>query len=166
MRRNTLGESDTDLENNTTLRLDATTQSVIENPYNQQSNTTRLVQAKSIPAAPPNANRSNTIKGAARRKMTYRQRERKQIQEIIKLQKSTRLLIPKFAFARLVREISLHINPDIRRYTLTALEALQEATEMYVTQVLEDAYLLTMHRNCVTLSKADMVLIRAFKLNF
>ncbi|KAM7351652.1 histone H3.Y-like [Cochliomyia hominivorax] len=164
MPRGSMGDSNTDIKNNTNRPLDAITQRPTENPYNQQSNATSSTQAKLT--APTNANKGVTLRGAARRKMNYRQRERKQLREIMKLQNSTRLIIPKLAFGRLLREITLRINPDITRYTVTALEALQEASELFLSQVFEDSYLLAMHRQCVTLTKADMILYRALVLHF
>lgn len=53
----------------------------------------------------------------------------------------------------------------VTHYTPAALEALQEATEMFLTQVLQDAYLLTLHRRCITLALSDMILIRSLKFN-
>lgn len=51
---------------------------------------------------------------------------------------------------------------DLRMQSL-ALEALQEATEMYVVQFLEDAYRCTMHRNQVTLKPSDLTLVRTLR---
>ncbi|XP_037811456.1 putative histone H3.3-like type 3 [Lucilia sericata] len=166
MPRGTLGESDSVIEEGPVHNFDYRTRSSITNPYEQASTsraaTSRTTARKSI----NNAGNSNTLKGAARRKKrTPRQREMRLLKSIMQFQKTTTLLIPRAPFARLVREISLNVNPDIARYTITALEALQEATEMFMVQLLQDSYLLTMHRKCVTLSTADMMLIRALKLN-
>lgn len=60
----------------------------------------------------------------------------------------------------------MECNTEVRRYTLTALQAIQEATEMYITQLLSDANYLTLHRNRVTLSKGDIMLIRFLKHNY
>lgn len=59
----------------------------------------------------------------------------------------------------------MEMSQDVTHYTTTALEAIQEATEMFLTQILQDAYMLTLHRRCVTLSASDMVLIRSLKFN-
>lgn len=44
----------------------------------------------------------------------------------------------------------------VNRITSQALECLQESSEMYVTQLFEDSYLLTMHRARVTLHPKDL----------
>ncbi|XP_048506202.1 histone H3.3-like type 1 isoform X7 [Athalia rosae] len=46
---------------------------------------------------------------------------------------------------------------------LKALEALQEATEMYMVQFFEDAVLLTLHAKRVTLHLPDMRLLRRLR---
>lgn len=87
------------------------------------------------------------------------------IEEIRKLQKSTKLLIPKAPFARLVREIIHDLFPrqNIDRIQELALEALQEAAEMYLVQFFEDAVLLCLHGSRVTLMQKDMVLLRRLR---
>ncbi|KAI8118821.1 hypothetical protein FF38_11005 [Lucilia cuprina] len=165
MSRGTLGDSDSVIEEGTMHNFDYRTRSSITNPYGQAS-TSRAATSRTSRKGTNNTGNSNTLKGAARRKKkTPRQREIRLLKSIMQFQKTTTLLIPRAPFARLVREISFNVNPDIARYTITALEALQEATEMFMVQLLQDSYLLTMHRKCVTLSTADMMLIRALKLN-
>jgi len=51
----------------------------------------------------------------------------------------------------------------IYRIQATALEALQEATEMYIVQFFEDALLLALHAKRVTLMRHDMVLMRRLR---
>lgn len=87
------------------------------------------------------------------------------LQEMKTLQRSTRLLIPKAPFARLVREILIDLFPRYQdfRLQITALEALQEAAEMYLVQFFEDAVLLCLHQNRVTLMQRDMVLLRRLR---
>lgn len=82
--------------------------------------------------------------------------------EIFRLQHSTRLQIPKLPFARIVKEL---LNSGVQQYRMQsdALEALQEATEMYVVQFLEDAYRCTLHRKQITLKPADMTLVRTLR---
>lgn len=87
------------------------------------------------------------------------------LQEIRSLRRTTGFLIPKLVFARLVREIILDIFPreDITRIQASALEALQEATEMYVVQFFEDSVLLAYHAKRVTLMRNDMILMRRLR---
>lgn len=87
------------------------------------------------------------------------------LQQIKYLRKTTKLLIPKQPFSRLVREIILDLFPreDINRIQVSALEALQEATEMYLTQFFEDSVLLALHAKRVTLMQRDMILMRRLR---
>lgn len=83
----------------------------------------------------------------------------KALKEICTLQQSTKLLVPKLPFSRLVREILIDVSkfPDIR-VTPECLHALQEVSELYLVQFLQDAYLCTTHRGRVTLIPKDMQL--------
>ncbi|KAG8042718.1 hypothetical protein G9C98_005358 [Cotesia typhae] len=76
------------------------------------------------------------------------------LREIRFLRKTTKLIIPKLPFSRLVREIIMQA---------TALEALQEATEMYLVQFFEDSILLAYHSKRVTLMQRDMILMRRLR---
>ncbi|KAF7988761.1 hypothetical protein HCN44_007071 [Aphidius gifuensis] len=87
------------------------------------------------------------------------------LQEIRQLRRSTNLLIPKLTFSRLVKETVHYIFPrlDINRMQATALEALQEAAEMYLVQFFEDSILLAYHAKRVTLMKPDLILMRRLR---
>ncbi|KAK0174783.1 hypothetical protein PV327_010513 [Microctonus hyperodae] len=89
----------------------------------------------------------------------------KALKEIKFLRKSTALLIPKLSFSRLVREIMNEIFPrsDISRMQQSALEALQEAAEMYLVQFFEDVLLLAIHCKRVTIMQKDMILMRRLR---
>jgi histone H3 len=56
------------------------------------------------------------------------------------------------AFARLVREITEEIKPGFR-YQSNALLAIQEAAEMYLVNLFEDANLLAIHTKRVTIQR-------------
>ncbi|KAJ9585884.1 hypothetical protein L9F63_020472, partial [Diploptera punctata] len=77
------------------------------------------------------------------------------LMEIRKYQKSTDFLIPRLPFQRLVREIVMEmISPHLAatlRIQRIALDALQEATEMFITQYFEDSLLCAIHAKRVTL---------------
>lgn len=60
-------------------------------------------------------------------------------------------------FCRLVREI-LHSHGQFRM-TKDSLEALQEATEIYLVGLFDDAFRLTLHRNRVTVAPIDIQLL-------
>jgi histone H3/H4 len=87
------------------------------------------------------------------------------LKEIKRLRSTTDLLIPRTVFHRLVREITQDLgdgNENIR-YQVAALMALQEATEHYMTNLFEDAYLCTLHAKRVTLFTRDMDLCRRLR---
>lgn len=75
---------------------------------------------------------------------------------------STKLLIPRLPFCRLVKEI-LHQHLAEGRMQPAAIEALQESAEIYVTLFLEDAYRCTLHRGQVTLQVKDLTLVRTLR---
>lgn len=82
--------------------------------------------------------------------------------EIHRLQQSTDMLLQRAPFCRVVREILMRLSPhdEMLRVQSNALLALQEAAEMYLTQLMEDAYRCTLHRDRVTLQPKDMRLAR------
>ncbi|CAD2218840.1 histone H3 [Angomonas deanei] len=79
------------------------------------------------------------------------------LREVRKYQKSTNLLIAKAPFRRLVKEVSMNFKTSMR-VSAGALEALQESTENYLTSILSDAYLCTVHARRVTLFPKDLQL--------
>ena len=70
--------------------------------------------------------------------------------EIRKYQKSAELLLRKAPFQRLVRELTHSIMPEAR-WQLSALLALQEATESYLVSKFEDAQTAAIHGKRVTI---------------
>lgn len=87
------------------------------------------------------------------------------LKEIARLQRSTKLLIPRAPFSRLVRQIMFDLFPRLesQRMQHSALEALQEAAEMYLVQFFEDALLICLHTKRVTLMVQDMILCRRLR---
>lgn len=81
------------------------------------------------------------------------------LMEIRRYQKSTELLIRKLPFQRVVREILEDFLPNARMQA-TAIEALQEAAEAYLTRRFEDTNLLAIHAQRVTISPSDMHLAK------
>ena len=64
--------------------------------------------------------------------------------EIRKYQKSTEFLIRKLPFQRIVREVAQDFKPDLR-FTADAIFALQEVSEVFLVDLLEDGNLCTIH---------------------
>ncbi|XP_076272750.1 histone H3.3C-like [Rhynchophorus ferrugineus] len=83
---------------------------------------------------------------------------RKTLMKMQKLQSTVKLCIPKLCFARLVREIFQNFNADYRIQAL-ALEALQEAAEWYIVNLLTDANRCCAHAGRVTLQPRDIHLV-------
>ncbi|KAJ7887344.1 histone H3 [Mycena olivaceomarginata] len=71
------------------------------------------------------------------------------LRQIHPYQKSTKLLIKKVPFQRLVREIPQNYKADIR-FQSTAVLALQEAAEAYLVSLLEDANHVAAHGKRIT----------------
>jgi histone H3 len=77
------------------------------------------------------------------------------LREIKKYQKSTDLLIRKLPFQRVVREIAQDVNSDGLRFQAAAIMALQEGTEVFITELMESGYLMALHAKRVTLFPKD-----------
>ena len=84
------------------------------------------------------------------------------LQEIRKYQKSTKTLIRKLAFQRLVREIGCDFITDLR-FSSDAICALQEASEAYLVGLFEDTNLCAIHAKRVTIEPKDLQLARRLR---
>ncbi|KAH8275434.1 hypothetical protein KR026_007216 [Drosophila bipectinata] len=111
------------------------------------------------PAAQPPQRNAQTSGATRRKRNTPLSRAARMEREINKLQQFTGNLIPKLPFSRLVRELLYSQGSQMFKITTGALEALQSSSEIYLTQRLQDAYYLTLHRGRVTLDVRDMVLM-------
>ena len=69
----------------------------------------------------------------------------KALMEIRQYQKSVEFFIRKLPFQRLVREITQDFRTDLR-FTSDAIFALQEASEVYLVNLMEDGNLCMIHR--------------------
>ena len=83
------------------------------------------------------------------------------LREIRRYQKSTEFLIRKLPFQRLVRETVEDFRPF--RVASLALKALQEATEAYITTLMEDANMCAIHAKRVTVMPKDIQLARRIR---
>ncbi len=84
------------------------------------------------------------------------------LRQIKRYQKSTELLLRKAPFQRLVRELATSQKEGLR-WEKSALAALQEATEAYVTGLLSDSNLCALHAKRVTLFARDLQLARRLR---
>lgn len=82
------------------------------------------------------------------------------MKEIVKLQNTTHLLIPRLPFQRVVREILQKYRLDFRLQGQT-IEALRESSELYLVQMFADALLCTIHAKRKTLQNRDIHLLKA-----
>lgn len=145
-----------------TSRRQRSSQRAKPSPQRKQPAPAQLSPQRRKPTslAPPSTQRgrSNVTqppKGAARRKQVP-----PLTREMIKLQQSTNTLIPRLPFSRLIRELIQKQNYGVSyRITPEALEALQVATEYYITGIFSDAYRITSIRKQVTLQPRDVQLL-------
>lgn len=86
----------------------------------------------------------------------------KALRDIRKYQQSTDLLIKKLPFQRLVREIASNFKSDLR-FQSSAVMAIQEAAEAYLTGLFEDTQLCAIHAKRVTIMPRDMQLARRIR---
>jgi histone H3 len=84
------------------------------------------------------------------------------LRQIKKFQKSTETLMRKAPFQRLVRELATGHKEGLR-WQASAVAALQEATEAYVTGLLSDSNLCALHAKRVTLMARDVALARRLR---
>ncbi|KAL7265939.1 histone H3.1, partial [Rhizina undulata] len=84
------------------------------------------------------------------------------LHEIRRYQNSTKLLIRKLPFQRLVREIAQDLKSDLR-FQSSALGALQEAAEAYLFSIFEDTNLCAIHAMRVTIQSKDIQLARRLR---
>lgn len=88
------------------------------------------------------------------------------LKQIHKYQRSTDKLLPRLSFARVVREIAQDINPEIQRFEKGALDALQEAAEAYVTEVMDCSNICAIHAKRVTITPRDLSLCTRITKNY
>ncbi|KFD45327.1 hypothetical protein M514_13798, partial [Trichuris suis] len=84
------------------------------------------------------------------------------LREIRRYQKSTEMLIRRLPFQRLVREIAQDFKADLR-FQMSAVLALQEATESYMVGLFEDTNLCAIHARRVTIMAKDIQLARRIR---
>jgi histone H3 len=89
----------------------------------------------------------------------------KALMEIRKYQKSSLLLIRRLPFSRLVRFLAKDFakSGHAFRWQSTAILALQQAAEAYLTGVFEDANLCAIHAKRVTIMPKDILLARRIR---
>uniref|UniRef100_H2YR90 Core Histone H2A/H2B/H3 domain-containing protein n=1 Tax=Ciona savignyi TaxID=51511 RepID=H2YR90_CIOSA len=88
----------------------------------------------------------------------------KTMQEIRKMQTSSKLCIRKLPFSRLVREIQYNINPRVTCWQSIAIQALHEAAEAYLVRFLEDCNLAAKFTKRVTVMAQDTQFVRIMRL--
>ncbi|KAK9879860.1 hypothetical protein WA026_008364 [Henosepilachna vigintioctopunctata] len=86
------------------------------------------------------------------------------LREIRFLQSTVNHLIPKQPFSRVVREIMQNRRSDLYISSI-ALEALQEATEIYLTCLFADSNIVARHSKRVTIRPIDMALVLNLRQN-
>ena len=118
--------------------------------------------SKKMPAKGSKAiKKSAPAKGGMKRKFR-RHAGTTALREVRRYQKSLDHLIPRAAFQRLVRSIVSDMDHELR-FQSSALFALQEASEAYMTGVFEDTNLCAIHAKRQTVMKKDMELARRIR---
>jgi histone H3/H4 len=85
----------------------------------------------------------------------------KALREIRRMQKNCDTIIPKAPFRRLVKEMSNAITTDHDfRWTQGALGAMQEAAEMGLVEMFQNAQLCALHAKRITVQTVDIQLSR------
>ena len=129
--------------------------------HNRHSCRTPVRRPSNRPNRPSGPSRRRTPAPRRRAAPAPRRNAAKVLRDIRRLQSSTDLLIPKLPFQRLIRETAYRVTgaQDLR-FQGFGLKALQEATEAYLIQMFEMAYLCALHAKRVTLRPNDMILVQ------
>lgn len=85
------------------------------------------------------------------------------LREIRKLQATVHTVLKRAPFYRLVKEVAINYAPDAIRFTKSAVDAVQEATESFVTSLLADSNLCALHARRVTVMPRDIQLARRLR---
>ena len=81
------------------------------------------------------------------------------LREIRRYQVTTEPLLRKLPFQRLVREITYDLTRDLR-FQMSAMTALQEATEAYLITYFSKVNLLAIHAKRVTIQQRDSQMLK------
>ena len=77
------------------------------------------------------------------------------LRDIKKYQETTDLLIKKLPFQRLVRNIAMQYNTELK-FQRAAIEALQEGSEAFLVRLFELTSMFAAHANRVTILRKDV----------
>ena len=81
------------------------------------------------------------------------------LRDIKKYQETTDLLIKGLPFQRLVRDIAMQYNTELK-FQKAAMEALQEGSEAFLVRLFELTNILASHAKRITVLKRDVELAR------
>jgi histone H3 len=110
--------------------------------------------------SPPQQRMTQPVPGGIKKPHKYRPGT-VALREIKHYQKSTELLIRKLPFERLVREITQEVQSQgDKRFSPSAIGALQEAVEAYMVELMENSNLCAIHARRVTIQVKDQQLAR------
>jgi histone H3 len=126
-----------------------------------------MVRAKFGPNGEPpvetNSEGENSVVAENKKKKKRRYKPGiRALKDIRKYQKSTKLLIPKSSFIRLVKEIIQKEKRDLR-IQASAVLALQEAAEMFVVNMFEYSNYCAIHGKRVTVQAKDIQLVKKIR---
>lgn len=126
-------------------------------------------KAKAATKMPTKVNKSKAIKKTAPAEGGVKERKARRnkpgtstLREIKRYQRTVDMLLPKASFQRLVRQITMAMDHQLR-FQSQALVALQEASEAYIVGLFEDTNLCAIHAKRVTVQKKDMDLARRIR---
>jgi histone H3 len=140
-------------------------------PVIKKEKTSVLLTAKTPKVRKAKTSKHTQVDGAKAVKNAGEKKKRRwrqgtvALREIRKFQKSTKTLMRRAPFQRLVRELASATQKESgqMRFQASALLALQEATESYATGLLSDANLCAVHAKRVTLQVKDIQLARRLR---
>lgn len=93
-----------------------------------------------------------------RSRLRKRSRPEKWLNEVKHYQSTTKLLIRKAPFKRLVREIAQDYKTDLR-FSVESFEVLQEASEDFLVEMFDKSQRMAIHRGAQTIEPKDMQIV-------
>lgn len=133
-------------------------------PQRKEDSSVLEARKKAAKAVKPALKKKTVMNGLPKVKKMHRFRPGTvALREIRRYQRSTELLIRKVPFGRLVREICQQYFKKDLRFQATAILALQESAEQYLTKLFEESNLCALHAKRITLFPTDMQLARRIR---
>ncbi|CAD5205824.1 unnamed protein product [Bursaphelenchus okinawaensis] len=120
-------------------------------------------QQKSLLKSPEIVKFKDGYKAGGKKKIVLKTKEVSKrgtnvLKEIRRLQSSVHNVIPRAPFMRLVQSVTRDLGKFDFKFRVESIFALQEATEMFLCELMEDSNMLAFHAKRVTMMRKDLLM--------